>query len=166
MRQNKILPPQSKLQELFYYCPLTGKLTWKKQLSNKGPVGAVAGYVNDNGYLIVGIEGNEYRVHRIVWALHYSCITEDLDHIDGNKLNNRIENLRLATRSQNNWNSKLRSDNTSGMKGVSEHQGKWRVRTFLNGKEITKSGFKTKEEAITYAKQTREKEQGEFTKHY
>lgn len=105
----KPLPPLKLLRELFTYCPETGSLVRAKTTSSRSPKGKIAGSVNRDGYLRVRVEKVEYMVHRLVWKLVKG---EDIptgsyiDHIDRNRQNNRIENLRLATdlTNQNNRN--------------------------------------------------------------
>jgi len=96
----KPLPPLKLLRELFTYCPETGSLIRAKTTSSRSLRGKVAGSVNSDGYLRVKVEKVEYMVHRLIWKLVKgedippgSCI----DHIDRNRQNNQIENLRLAT---------------------------------------------------------------------
>jgi hypothetical protein len=118
---------QELVRELFNY--VDGKIYWriKKQ---KVTLGKEAGTLNSGGYKFCGINGKLYLVHRIIYLFHHGVLPEILDHINGDPLDNRIENLRPATHSQNLYNSKLRKDNTSGVKGVSWHKQsqKWMVR--------------------------------------
>jgi hypothetical protein len=108
------------------------------------------GKPNEEGYIrIRGSNGKEYRAHRIIWSLHNGEIPEGMliDHIDGNKQNNKIDNLRLATRTQNNNNSIGRS--VRGYpKGVQPtSSGKYRARIMQNGKQICIGTYDTVEEA-------------------
>jgi predicted lipoprotein len=90
-----------------------------------------------------------------------------LDHIDGNPLNNRIENLRIASRETNLHNSKRRSDNTSGVKGVCFHKQtrKWRARVALNGVRHSLGAFDTLEQATGAIRFARVEMHGEFANH-
>ena len=98
--------------------------------------------------------------------LHHGFLTKGkcIDHIDGNPLNNKVENLRESNRKQNSQNSKLRSDNKSGHKGVYWHKksGKWRVVIKANGKRHYFGLYENKEEAIRVAIEARKKLHGEF----
>ena len=101
-----------------------------------------------DGYVRVRIMGKEYRAHRLIWEMFRGEIpTETLvDHIDGDRLNNRIENLRLATRQQNNANSIGRSK--IGLpKGVTVSNSKYRARLTYNGKTLCLGTYATIEEA-------------------
>lgn len=103
-------------------------LRWKiERRSGKGgirlmkAVGEVAGYMNGDGYLSTKLFGSLYKNHRIVWCLFHNHIDHKLqiDHIDGDRGNNKIENLRLVTRTVNNRNSTVSRNNTTGVTGVS-----------------------------------------------
>jgi hypothetical protein len=83
---------------------------------------------SENGYLNVNIQDKHFKVHRLM-AMAYLDNLENkpvVDHIDGNRVNNIITNLRWATKSENSRNSKMKSRNTSGIKGVLMENGKWR----------------------------------------
>jgi hypothetical protein len=117
------------IKELFDYDD--GNLIWR---INKGrsKKGTVAGSKDSKGYFQIKLNQKVYRLHRIVWLWHGKELPEQIDHIDRNPLNNRIENLREATALTNQWNTK-KSDN-----GVSWHQTskKWRARIKINKKEV------------------------------
>ena len=132
----KPLPDIEVLHAWFRYDRDTGVLYNNK---NRGCAreGSQVGW-NSNGYLETRFQGKPYKVHRVVWAIHHGRDPGQfqIDHINGNREDNRINNLRLVTCSQNICNTRTRSDNTSGVKGVSWHKGKkkWRA-------EITKDGL-------------------------
>lgn len=115
-----------------------GVLYWKEaprefaraNYFNSRFAGKEAGDIKPNGYKYVGLNNKRYLVHHIVYAMHSGCWpSEQVDHIDGNPLNNRIDNLRLAPQSVNAKNQKLRSNNKTGCMGVSQLPGgTWRVR--------------------------------------
>jgi hypothetical protein len=91
----------------------------------------------------------------------------DIDHIDGNSSNNRIENLRGVTGSQNQWNRKKSVNNTSGIKGINwdKQKSKWVSRVMVNYKSIFLGRFDTLEEATVAVENAREKYHGEFARH-
>jgi len=101
------------------------------------------------GYGTVKINNKNYKQHRIIFLYHHGYLPKALDHIDRNKLNNKIENLRPATKNGNNHNVGLSSHNTSGYKGVYFHKPrkKWRAMIKINRKQIAIGRFDTKEEA-------------------
>lgn len=104
-----------------------------------------------NGYTMVRINGVYYALHKILIAFKENKWPEIVDHIDRNPANNSIENLRSCTRSDNNCNRGMRSDNTLGYKGLFTRKTKkgvvygWMIK--YAGRSISKSGFKTIEEA-------------------
>lgn len=100
--------------------------------------GKKLGWVDGN-YKKMKIKGKDYRVHRIIYAMHHGYFPKDIDHIDTNKLNNRIENLRdCPSRSHNAANTHKQKNNTSGYKGVTKHKNKdkWQASLFYRGKRI------------------------------
>jgi hypothetical protein len=128
---------QAYVKELFDYHP-DGYLTWKR---SKGcaNVNDKVGWINGTFYLQTKIDKEIYFVHKLVWLWHYGEIpTGMLDHINRVRGDNRIENLRLANASQNNWNSVIRKDNKSGYKGVYWHNQsqKWRAKICYYNKHI------------------------------
>lgn len=97
------------------------------------------------GYLRTRFGGKTYLVHRLVFELHYGYCPEKLDHINGRKLDNRIENLRAVTVCQNNQNSVLHGSNTSGVRGLSPHSGGWQVNVSKDRKKVVCLWFKCRE---------------------
>jgi hypothetical protein len=157
-----------KLQEFIHYDPVTGVLIWKKVLSNRTKSGALCGAnIDSKGYGRVCFDGKQYRAHRVVWALFYGQMPDQqIDHINGNRLDNRIENLRLASNAENSRNCKLSKNNTSGVTGVSYHAKakKWFAQIMLNRKNNNLGLFNTKEEAIAARKKAEMQYFGQFAK--
>ena len=152
------------LLDLFQY--KDGNLYWKKSISKKTVVGKLAGS-KLNGYKRVAFYEKEYYVHRIIFAMHHGYMPKFIDHIDNNKSNNRIENLREATHSENQWNHKLRSDNKSGVKGVSwaSRDQRWKAQCYVNGKSHQLGYFKDLTEAKNVVMQFRQINHKEFMNH-
>jgi hypothetical protein len=120
----------SHVRELFTYSE--GQLFW--QAKRKGRKRSQAGYQSKAGYTQIRIDGKLFYLHRLVWAYHFDEVFSEIDHIDGNPANSRIENLRPATHQQNMFNSKRRTNNTSGFVGVSKSPWGWNARIRMNGR--------------------------------
>lgn len=123
---------------------------------------------NKNGYKHFRIEGKLWEDHRIVWILHNKQDIPkgmEVDHEDTNKLNNKPDNLRLATRSQNCWNRNNYVSNTTGVKGVGWHKGQLRGRIQVHGKQIHVGYFKSLEEAREAMWNIRYKLHKDFARH-
>ena len=102
-------------------------------------IGQIAGCVHKGkGYIHVKIKAKAFKAHRLVFLYHHGYLPECVDHIDGDKTNNKIENLRAATKEENCRNQKIRSTNKSGYKGVKwvEHCKKWQVEVCKNYKQL------------------------------
>lgn len=140
---------QDLLKSILHYEPKTGLFTWKR--SRGGAIaGSVAGTPRQNGYINIFINHTNNRAHRLAWLYMYGYIPDcDIDHINGIRDDNRISNLRLATRSQNNANSKVASHNTSGYKGVwfDKSRNKFVSQIKINGTNKHIGRFNTAEEA-------------------
>jgi hypothetical protein len=158
------------LNHLFEYDKETGNLIWKIKPSRRGhsvKAGDIAGTLKSHGYLCVGINYNSYRAHRLIFLMHKGYLPKTIDHINGDKLDNRIENLRAATVGQNQHNRKTNANNTSGYKGVSwnKAQKKWTARITLERKIIHLGYFANVEEAAEVVRKAREELHGSFANH-
>jgi hypothetical protein len=148
---NKPRPQLSKeeVRALFYYTD--GKLFWGANKGSRIKIGDEAGGIDRSGYAKVNVNRVCYRVHRLIWNYFYGAIPDGLsvDHIDTDKLNNRIENLRLVTQRQQQQNTGARQDNTSGFRGVfwNKREEKWRAQIKNNGKSVHLGCFDSKEDA-------------------
>lgn len=133
---------QARLQEVLDYCPETGVFIWRKRKSAK--VGSVS-----NGRLRICVDWKIYRAHRLAWLYTYGEWPKfDVDHIDGNPLNNAIRNLRDVPRSVNMENQRrARSDSKVGLLGVIERDGKYRAEIASHGKRYRFGPFDTAEAA-------------------
>lgn len=138
---------QTCIKERFIYDPKQGDLIYRDGKLK----GRVAGTPNGKGYRSIGYKNKLYLQHKLVWAYYYGYILDMIDHIDQNKANNCIENLRVATKSLNEANTGIRKNNTSGYKGVAYHKAAKKWRAYLQCKHI--GLFNTAEEAaIAYDK--------------
>lgn len=137
------------LNDIFIY--KDGDLFFKKRLSANVKIGDNVGYKNNLGYIKTKIKNKSYFVHRLIWIMHNGYTELNIDHIDHNPSNNKIENLRLVKHLDNCRNRKLRKDNTSGMNGVMFNKSKNKWEVYLSKKYI--GSFTTKEEAIEKRKE-------------
>ena len=138
----------ARLTAALNYDAETGIFTWSSTMTGNAKKGSVAGNILNNGYIRISVFGKRYLAHHLAWAYCYGKLpTENMDHINGNKGDNRICNLRLASQSQNMMNQGLRSDNTSGYKGVyyRHRLKKWQAMISVNGKRKTLGHYSTPE---------------------
>lgn len=165
------------IRELLDYDPVLGALYWRERNLRPGLeridkgwnsrfVGKqVAARKHRHGHLQIGLFCKNYMYHRVVWCHHHGCWPDGgLDHRDGDPSNNKIINLRLATPTQNMFNSKIRADNTSGHKGVSwsKQWNKWVVYIDVNGTRLTLGKSKSFDEACKIRLEAEVKYCGEF----
>lgn len=154
-----------RLKELFEPDFENGLLYRKVRQSNN-PAGTLAGSRNKQGYMRVGIDGRQEYTHRILWAMYHNEMPNDtLDHIDTDRSNNRIENLRIATQSQQCHNMNIPKHNTSGVKGVSfcKLTGKYRAELKFKRVRVFDKKFNTIEEAKEALILARKEFHGDFT---
>lgn len=159
-KQNAL--PIEKLKDILDYSPDTGLFIWKKWRSRLAKKGGVAGKVDriNGGYLVIGICKRIYKAHRLAWFYAYGEWPNGyIDHINHDKLDNRICNLREASAKQNQQNLPVRSNNSSGATGVSflKHMNKWRAYIHFEGKQILLGRFENIEDAIFARKKANKK---------
>ena len=151
-----------KARELLTYDATTGLLTWNvrrdrpkswnSRYANK-PAGRVS-----NGYISLSINGSSHQAHRVAWFLFYGVNPDGfIDHINGDRSDNRIDNLRLVSDSENKKNRRLQKNNSSGVPGVSLRGSGWRVRIKSNGKELFLGSFDNFFDAVCARKSTQNK---------
>ncbi|MBP7541871.1 MAG: HNH endonuclease [Saprospiraceae bacterium] len=136
---------QEELKKRLHYDPKTGIFTWILSGSNKIKKGDIAGNTwinlnNNKKYYRIYFNGKLHYAHRIAWLyMHGSFPRDQIDHIDGNGLNNRIDNLREVNGFENHQNMRINSRNTSGITGVNWHKrsNKWQARIQVTKKVIS-----------------------------
>jgi hypothetical protein len=142
------LPPASQVREIFHYDPDTGLFIWKTKTAKNVVIGKMAGWLTDQGYVVLNILGKRFKAHSIAWlyvtGVPPACI---IDHIDGNPSNNKFCNLREATLSQNQHNK--RKERSKAFKGVRPYNntGKWKSYIRVKGKQESLGVYDTPEEA-------------------
>ncbi len=132
-----------------HYCPNTGIFTRRQRCSNMA-AGTMCGAVNNEGYVVIRISrtGKRYQAHRLAWFyVHKNWPREQIDHINGNRSDNRICNLREVTPHQNRLNKGILRNNTSGLKGVYQFKGKWKAQIQFNKTSRFLGMFASKEAA-------------------
>lgn len=137
---------QEDIFNVFEYNRETGVLTRKFKGGSVRAVGAKA----RNHYIRVSVNGREYPAHRLIWLLvHGEFPAKFIDHINGDRQDNRLCNLRLASDAENKRNVGPRSHNTSGIKGVSwdRQNHKWFAGATINGRSINLGRYTSKEDA-------------------
>jgi hypothetical protein len=155
-----------RLREVLEYNKNTGVFRWKIPRGNKkhlpGEVAGAARGIDD--YVKIGIDGNRYYAHQLAWFYVHGVWVKGLDHIDLNKGNNRIDNLRQATATQQCANVKVKASNKLGVKGVRRRtKSCYEVRIRIGGRRYQKY-FKTSEEAhAAYSSMLRDAH-GEFAR--
>lgn len=145
-----------------------GHLVRKVKMGQRGPIGSLVGYVKANGRRHTMIHGAGYQVHRLIFLWHHGWVPAEVDHINRNPTDNRVENLRPADKVLNGYNRKRNESTYSGVKGVCrEHRwgGKWRAACTVNKKRYFLGNFQELADAEAAVKAFRSQHHGEFACH-
>lgn len=157
-----------RLKEVLHYNPETGVFTWRVRLSNRVNVGDIAKSRQVNDYLCARIDNKLYLLHRLAWLYVYGGWPKtEVDHINMDRADNRIANLREVTSGENKMNTGLRKNNTSGVRGVSwfGSRNKWVARATIGGRIHVIGYFTDIEDAKqAYLDKVLSSEVGEFLK--
>lgn len=152
-------PTPELIRELLDYDQSTGIFVWKTRSCDAGIegfgierwnvswAGRKAGSVK-RGYVYIRIGARRYRAHRLAWIYIFGVLSGDLDHINGDTTDNRIDNLRVVNHAINAKNQKRRSTNTSGVTGVCPVKNGWRAYAYVDRKCIDFGTFSRKADAI------------------
>lgn len=157
---------RKRLHELFSYDETAGVFR-RKLKRGAGARGRVAGCINGEGYRVIGVDRVTYSAHRLVFVYMFGRWPLDIvDHINRNPDDNRLSNLREATRFENLRNQGAHKDNRSGYKGVSfsKSEKRWVARIMVNRKAIRLGSFKTAEDAHDAYCEAAEKFHREFAR--
>jgi hypothetical protein len=155
-----------RFNEAFEY--RNGELYWKIMTNpSKKLIGKKAGCKSSGAYGVVNLDGQAYSIHKVIFCMHNGFMPEIVDHINGDKSDHRIENLRAATHQSNNWNRVTQSNNKLGLKNISWHKQnqKYWVQLAKNGKKIVSVFVEDLELAELVAIEARNKYHGEFANH-
>ncbi len=136
----------TKLREVLRYDPETGFFWRLVDFANNARAGSKAGSKTGQGYVCIGIGGHRYRANRLAWLyMTGEWPTMDVDHKNGIHGDDRWSNLRLATKTQNRANARIRKDSSSGLKGVRKYRNRWQAR--ITGSGVYLGSFGTPQEA-------------------
>jgi len=159
----------SRILELCDVDLVAGTMRWKKIEGKVNPyANKLLGTLNDSGYLVARIDGRLHRVHRLIAMVGGMDVNDEIeiDHINGDRKDNRISNLRLASRKENGRNTKRPKTNSSGVKGVDFHSsGLWRARVKIAGKDVLVGYFNNLDEAAKARREFVERLHGQFARH-
>lgn len=156
------------LKDELHYNPETGYFTSLKR-RGKREIGDIAGMMSYKGYIGIKVFGLRYSAHRLAWFYTYGVWPEEqIDHINGVRDDNRLENLRLANSFENMANRKIGANNTTGVKGVTyakDDRRNRRYRAQINvNKVVHKQDFYTLEEAEEWLRVKRIELHGEYAR--
>lgn len=159
----KKLPSALDLQNKYYYNPRTGLLSYQPRWCRTRDVGALfknsyktVGNLTETGYISTTFNKEHYLVHRLIWKMMTGDDPCFIDHINGERSDNRWSNLRSCDTYLNASNIKKQKNNTSGCTGVAKHCGGWRCYLMINRRQIGLGCFKCKICAFLTAKYCRE----------
>ena len=157
---------QDQLKEVLRYDPETGRCFWLKRLGPRAMPGNEVGWGSSHGYIKIKILGITYSRSHVAWLYVYGHHPKEcMDHINRVRNDDRISNLREATKGENCRNTNIRSDNSTGVKGVSLNNGKYMARINLRGKSIYLGTYDLIEDADLAYRKGCSKYHGEFASH-
>lgn len=156
---------QSRLRYLLDYDPDTGLFVWSNPTSRRVKRGRIAGNIDSMGYVQLSLDNRDYRAHRLAWLyINGEYPSEEIDHINMIRSDNRIANLRKATRHQNARNRVAYASSTTGFKGVIRSRNKFSARITVDGKPMHLGQFDTPESANEAYETAARKFFGEFAR--
>jgi len=159
---------REEFSRLLAYNPGTGRFTWRLYRGRMAKAGDPAGSLKPSGYIELHVGGKIYKAHRVAWLMaHGEWPSQHIDHINGDKADNRIANLRDCSRSENLCNSKHHANSTTGFKGVhfQKTDGIYVAHIRKDGKRKHLGSFRTVEDAAAAVRIARDALHGEFARH-
>jgi hypothetical protein len=158
---------QEELKELLNYNSETGVFTWKVSPARQVFSGDIAGTKRKDGYIQIKVKNKLILSHRLAWIYMYGYLPKYIDHINGQRDDNRIINIREVSNQQNSLNSKISKNNTSGIKGVywDKSRNKWTVRLSIDGKCKFFKRFDDIDLAKLVIEEVRNKYHGKYANH-
>lgn len=152
-----------RVRELLHYDAFRGLFYWKKNHGMRARAGKLAGGLNTHDRVIIGIDGGRYQASRLAWLwMTGEWPSDEIDHRNTFGWDDRWVNLREATDKDQAGNKAMYKNNTSGFKGVTGRDGKWRAQIGINGRRTPLGTFPTKEEAAAAYESAAKKQFGEF----
>jgi hypothetical protein len=158
---------QAELKKLLDYNSETGVFTWKVSPARQVFSGDIAGTKRKDGYIQIKVKNKLILSHRLAWIYMYGYLPKYIDHINGQRDDNRIINIRKVSNQQNSLNSKISKNNTSGIKGVywDKSRNKWTVRLSIDGKCKFFKRFDDIDLAKLVIEEVRNKYHGKYANH-
>lgn len=159
---------QERLQEVYEYNPDTGLFTHKRHgRRGRAPKNAVAGYIMKTGYVGMCIDRRKYLAHRLAWLYVYGAFPDgEIDHVNLNRADNRLVNIRVCNRAQNEHNTLAHKDNMCGVKGVTyrKARNKYVAQICIEGKNTYIGIYDTLDDAANAYAESARKLRGEFAR--
>lgn len=152
-------------RQLVAYCPETGIFTWKLNRRGSARAGAVAGCDDGSGYWRIGLDRGSYLAHRLAWLFAYGdWPAHEIDHRNGVRSDNRVENLRSATKTENMRNRGLHRNSTTGVSGVhfDARKQRYRARIKIGGANKSLGFFKSLDDAAAARQRAEQEHFGAF----
>ncbi len=158
---------QERLKQCLHYDPCTGAFTWIIKKRGTRGIFSHAGRLRNDGYIGICIDYKSYMAHRLAWLYVYGKFpVEQIDHANGVRTDNRLENLRCATNAENQRNRCLQKNNTSGVNGITWYKptNRWCAKIQIDCVTINLGYFKNKSDAVQ-ARMSANKSHGFNQKH-